>query len=156
MQREMYKKNGQLSDEETKLLLPTGDHGILSINGDDGYPYAVPINYVYLNGAIYMHSAKYGYKIDVIKENSKACFTVILDSEVLPNKFTTKFKSIISFGKVTIVDNDDEKYNALEEIINRFSPDFKEGGLKLIKGSFSKTEILKFSIEEIKGKSSSH
>lgn len=152
MNREMCKKGRQLSDEETRLIFSNGHHGILSVNGDDGYPYAVPINYVYLNDAIYIHSAKYGYKIDAIKNNNKVCFTSILNSEIVPNRFTAKFESVIAFGRINIIENMEEKQLVMETFINRFSPDFKENGLKFINGAINKTEVLKIDIEDIKGK----
>ena len=57
MARKLYKEKRQLSAEETQALFAQGHHGILSVNGDDGYPYAVPVNYVFIDGKIYIHSA---------------------------------------------------------------------------------------------------
>ena len=54
----MYKEKRQLSAEDTQALFAQGHHGIISMNGDDGYPYAVPVNYVFIDGKIYIHSAK--------------------------------------------------------------------------------------------------
>ena len=88
MKREMYKKDRQLPEEQARAIFEKGHHGILSVNGDDGYPYGVPVNYVYLNDCIYIHSAKYGYKIEALENNRKVCFTAILSSEILPSKFT--------------------------------------------------------------------
>lgn len=78
MERKMYKEKRQLSAEETQALFVKGHHGILSVNGDDGYPYAVPVNYVFIDGKIYIHSAKYGYKIDALKQNDKVCLPLFL------------------------------------------------------------------------------
>ena len=77
MNREMYKKDRQLPEEQARAIFEKGHHGILSVNGDDGYPYGVPVNYVYLNDCIYIHSAKYGYKIEALENNRKVCFTAI-------------------------------------------------------------------------------
>ncbi|MDD6190696.1 MAG: pyridoxamine 5'-phosphate oxidase family protein [Firmicutes bacterium] len=154
MTREMYKKERQLSLEATKRIFASGHHGILSVNGDDGYPYAVPVNYVYLDSFIYIHSAKYGYKIDALKENDKVCFSAIIESEILPSKFTASFKSVVAFGNAEFVQDDEEKRKVLETFIDRFSPDFREGGLKFINAVFAKTEIIKINVTEMTGKSS--
>ena len=74
MNREMYKKERQMSAEATAAIFSKGNHGTLAVNGDDGYPYAVPVNYVYDGGKIYIHSAKYGYKIDAVKRDDKGVF----------------------------------------------------------------------------------
>ena len=152
MNREMYKKDRQLSAEKTAEIFTAGHPGILSVNGDDGYPYGVPVNYVYLDDHIYIHSAKYGYKIDALQKDSKVCFTAILDSEILPSKFTAAFESVIAFGNATFVEDEAEKKKALDTFIDRFSPDFKEGGQKFIAGTIGKTAIIRIDVESIKGK----
>ena len=74
MNREMHKKERPVSDERAKENAPGSDRRNLAMHGDDGYPYALPMNYVYLNGAIYIHTADYGYKIDALKANQKSAF----------------------------------------------------------------------------------
>lgn len=152
MEREMYKKDRQLSADKTKEIFEKGHHGILSVNGDDGFPYGVPVNYVYLNDAIYIHSAKYGYKIEALQKNNKVCFSAILNSEILPQKFTAAFESVIAFGTASFVEDTEEKRQALETFIERFAPDFRESGQKFIAGAFEKTAIIKIQVESIKGK----
>ena len=86
MNREMHKKERQVSDERAKEMLLEATEGTLAMHGDDGYPYALPMNYVYLNGAIYIHTADYGYKIDALKANQKVCFSVIVRSKIAPER----------------------------------------------------------------------
>lgn len=152
MNREMQKKDRQLPVEEVKELLVKGHHGILSVNGDDGYPYAVPVNYVYLNDAIYIHSAKYGYKIDALEKDNKVCFSAIISSNILPSHFTAEFESVVAFGKVTMVEDDAEKREVLETFILRMAPGRGEAGEKMIKANFDKTAIIKVNIESMTGK----
>lgn len=156
MNREMYKKDRQTSPEDTEKMVLRGHHGTLSVNGDDGYPYGTPINYVYKNGAIYVHSAKYGYKIDALKKNNKVCFSAIVNSEVLPDKFTAAFESFVAFGDAVFVEDDDEKMMALKEFVNVFSPGFEEKGAKFIKAVYEKTQIIRIDIKELKGKAYSN
>lgn len=152
MEREMYKKDRQLSMEKTIEIFEKGHHGILSVNGDDGYPYGTPVNYVYLNDCIYIHSAKYGYKIEALAKSDKVCFSAILSSQILPDKFTAAFESVVALGKAVMVEDDAEKKKVLDTFIDRFSPDFKEGGQKFISAVFEKTAIIRIDVEEIKGK----
>ena len=152
MERKMYKEKRELPAQETLELFAKGHHGILAVNGDDGYPYAVPVNYVFIDGKIYIHSAQYGYKIDALKNNNKVCFTTILHAQIIPDKFTAAFESVIAFGKATFVEDEAEKLKALQTFIDRFSPGFEENGAKFIKGAFAKTMIIRIDVEEIKGK----
>lgn len=148
----MYKEKRQLSAEETQALFVKGHHGILSVNGDDGYPYAVPVNYVFIDGKIYIHSAKYGYKIDALKQNDKVCFTAILNSQIIPDKFTAAFESVVAFGKASFIDDGDEKLTALRTFIERFSPDHQEAGERFIHAAYEKTQIIRIDVEQMTGK----
>ena len=152
MERKMYKEKRQLSAEETQALFVKGHHGILSVNGDDGYPYAVPVNYVFIDGKIYIHSAKYGYKIDALKQNDKVCFTAILNSQIIPDKFTAAFESVVAFGKASFIDDGDEKLTALRTFIERFSPDHQEAGERFIHAAYEKTQIIRIDVEQMTGK----
>ena len=152
MERKMYKEKRQLSAEETQALFVKGHHGILSVNGDDGYPYAVPVNYVFIDGKIYIHSAKYGYKIDALKQNDKVCFTAILNSQIIPDKFTAAFESVVAFGKASFIDDGDEKLTALRTFIERFSPDHQEAGERVIHAAYEKTHIIRIDVEQMTGK----
>ena len=77
MFREMRRKGQQLSDADCAAILDRGTSGVLALKGDDGYPYAVPVNYLYSDGAIYFHSAKTGHKTDAIRQSQKASFWVV-------------------------------------------------------------------------------
>lgn len=152
MNREMYKKERQMSSEATAAIFSKGNHGTLAVNGDDGYPYAVPVNYVYDGGKIYIHSAKYGYKIDAVKRDDKVCFSAILNSKMQQDKFTAAFQSVIAFGKISFVEDEAEKKRILEQFIYKMSPEFVEGGMKFVNAAIGKTALLCIDVEEIKGK----
>lgn len=151
--REMNKKERQLSADETKKLLLQSTEGTLAVNGDDGYPYCLPMNYVYLNDAIYIHAADRGYKIDALKENKKVCFSVIASSSILPELFTTGYESVIAAGDAEFVDDPAEKQMVMEAFVSRFSPGFEEGGMKFIKAAIHRTAVIKINILDVKGKS---
>ena len=93
MFREMRRRKQQLSESECSAILARGTSGVLALRGDEGYPYAVPLSYVYDDRKIYFHSAKAGHKIDAIRSCSKASFCVIDQDEVVPEEYTTYFKA---------------------------------------------------------------
>ena len=93
MFREMRLTKQQLSDEEARTILEKGGTGTLALLGDEGYPYSVPINYMYEDGCIYFHSAKNGHKVDAIARESKASMSVITKDVLMPEKYTTDYCS---------------------------------------------------------------
>jgi hypothetical protein len=151
--REMNQIKRKLSDEVTFELLKNGEHGVLALNGDDGYPYAVPITYSFFDGCIYFHGANHGYKIDIMKQNQKACFNLFVNVEVMAEKFSAKYESVIATGDISFVEDKTEKNRALEVLLDRFSPAFKETGMKYVHSDFGdKTTVFKMTIKEISGK----
>lgn len=141
-----------MTSAKAEELFAAGNHGILSVNGDDGYPYAVPVNYVYEDGKIYIHSAKYGYKIEAIKKDNRVCFTTILNSQIVQTKVTAAFQSIVATGKIEIVEDEETRRHVLEQFIYKMTPDFIEGGMKFVNAAIGKTEILCINVEEMTGK----
>ena len=126
MFREMRRKKQQLSTKECVEILRKRTSGVLAVFGEDGYPYAVPISYVYEDGKIYFHSAKAGHKIDAIQQNSKVSFCIIDQDQVVPEKYTSYFRSVIVFGKVRILEDDQEKYKSIEQLAVKYAPDDRE------------------------------
>lgn len=87
-----------LSTEESVEILRKGIVAVLAVTGDDDYPYALPLNYVYHEGSVYIHSALEGHKIDTLKRNPKCSLCIVDKDEIVPEKFTSYFRSIIAFG----------------------------------------------------------
>ena len=152
MFRTIRRKAKEIDTEAAKELLESARRGILAVNGDDGYPYAVPVNYVYDNGKIYIHSAKYGYKIEALKNSDKVCFSAILNSRVQQDMFTAAYQSVVAFGRASFVEDDAERRRILEQFIYKLSPDFVEGGMKFVDAAIGKTALICIDVEEIKGK----
>lgn len=123
MFREMRRKERKLPVEECIKILQQGTSGVLALLGDNEYPYAVPISYVYDDGKLYFHSAREGHKLDAIRHNSKASFCVIGQDNVIPEKYTTNFKSVIIFGSVRIIEDESEKRAAIEKLALRYAPE---------------------------------
>lgn len=122
----MRRSAQQLSDAECIEILKSGKDGVLAVSGDDSYPYAVPLNYIYLNDCIYFHCAKCGHKLDAIKSNSKVSFCVVSENEILQPKFTTLYKSVIVFGRAEIVTDEKEIYSSAYALAEKYCPDFTD------------------------------
>ncbi len=146
----MRRIDRQLSKEEAEKILSENEYGILSVVCEDGYPYGLPLNYVYENGKLYFHhTSEQSLLADNISEEAKACFTVIGNTEVIPAEFSTNYESVIVFG--TVKENIN-KYDVLMKLVKRFCPDFLEKGEKYAKGSFDKVKVYQFEINQITGK----
>lgn len=123
MFRNLRRFKQQLSEEESRAILFRGTSGVLSLLGDDGYPYGVPLSYAYDGQKLYFHCAKEGHKIDAIRRDYKASFCVIDQDLVVPESYTTYFRSVIAFGKVKILSSQEEMRQALEKLAIKYAPE---------------------------------
>ena len=150
--REMRRIRQLLSREDCESILNEQTSGVLSVYGDDGYPYGVPLSYVYADGKLYFHSAKTGHKMDAVRKNNKVSFTIIAQDNIVPEEYTTHFRSVIVFGRVRILENDAEKRAAIEQLAEKYMPDLKEGRLQEIDREFSRLCMLELTIDHMTGK----
>lgn len=144
----------QLPEEKSIEILRSTTAGVLAICGDDMRPYGVPLSHVYANGKLYFHSALQGHKVELIKQNDKASFTVIGQDEIHPETYTTYYRSVIAFGKVRIIEDETEKMQALQLLGRRCNPDDAEGLAKEIASGFKRCLIFEMTIERLTGKQS--
>lgn len=143
MEHKMHKASRQLSDAETLELLKKGDHGTLSVQGDDGYPYSTPVNYIMVNDKLYIHSAPYGYKIECLQRDAKCCFSAIISAQIVPSKITATFESVVMTGTAVFVEDQAEKRAALEAFVTQKHPGYEEVGFKMIDKQIDKTAVLR-------------
>jgi uncharacterized protein len=155
MKRKIRRADRALSENEAIALLRKGEYGVLSTASQDGQPYGVPVSYSYIGDCIYFHCAVEGHKLENITDNSKVSFCVVGSTEVLPDKFGTKYESAIVFGKVT-ESLDDDKHTGLLALVEKYSSVFMEEGLQMIKSKGSKTRVYKLAVESITGKARKH
>jgi uncharacterized protein len=148
----MRRKKQLLHTIETEKILRNATSGVLAVSGDDGYPYTVPLSYAYENGKIYFHCAKEGHKIDSIRRNEKVSFCVVEKDQIVPEKFTTFFRSVIAFGKARIVSEDAVKRHALELIVNKYSPGLEVAGAEEIRRDFETVCVVEVAIDYLSGK----
>ena len=153
MFREMRRKRQLLSHEESVEILNKGSSGVLALLGDDDYPYAVPLSYVYSNGKIYFHSAGSGHKIDAVNREEKASFCVVDADNVVPEEYTTYFRSVIAFGRIHIITDEKEKRSAIELLARKYYPkDTDEHREMAIDKEYAPVCMLGMNIEHLTGK----
>lgn len=152
--RQMRRIRQQLSKEAAEKILESATAGVLAVTGDNGYPYAVPVSYVYSGGNIYFHSAMQGHKIDAIRSNPKVSICVIAQDDIRPSEFTTYFKSVIAFGKAKIIEDMEEKMSALKLLAERYADEGTTPAMidKEIESGFTRLLMVKIAIEHLTGK----
>lgn len=152
MFRDMRRKHQLLSEEESLAVLQKGSSGVLALLGDEGYPYALPISYTLVGESLYFHSATEGHKIDAIKKEPKASFCVIDMDVILPEQFTTCYRSVIAFGTMSIVEEPEELQTALMELAKKYSSSHIEHAGAEIARFEKHVSILRLDIEHLTGK----
>ena len=152
MFREMRRNRQALSDVENEEILRRGSYGVLAVSGDNQYPYAVPLNYVYTDGKLFFHCAKSGHKLDAIARNSRVSFCVVDRDEVVPAKFTTYFRSVIVFGRARVLEDAQEKRQAIEQLAEKYVPGDEAGRLREIDRAFSRLCMVEIVVDHMTGK----
>lgn len=150
--RKMRRHRQQLSESESIEILRNCTSGVLALAEPDGYPYAVPLSYVYTDGKIYFHSALAGHKIELLQKNPKVSFCVIQQDEIRPAEFTTYFRSVIVFGTARIITDEKEKLDALRRLGMKYSTDDEAALSAEIQRGFSRLLMIEISIDHITGK----
>ena len=151
MFREMRRHKQQLSQEEARAVLAHGRWGTLAVLGDEGYPYTVPLNYGYYNGALYFHCAQTGHKLDAIASCDKVSFCVVERDTVVPQEYTSYYKSVVAFGRAHIVEDEQEKQESLHFLGMRYHPD-RDATDAEIEKSGAHLHMVRIDIEHLTGK----
>ena len=146
----MRRNKQQLSDETCRCILERNTSGVLALNGEDG-PYAVPLSYIYRNGSIIFHGAVSGYKMDAIANDNRASFCVIDADEIVPEEFTTRYRSVIAKGTISVIKEPEEKREALTALGMSCFPD-KEACDMEINNFLDKTCVFILSPTSMTGK----
>lgn len=153
MFRQMRRNKQLLSDKESIDILNTQTAGVLSLLGDNDYPYSLPISYAYNNSKIYFHHAKEGHMVDAIKKHNKASFCVIAENKIVPEKYTTYFKSVIAFGKIKILEKDEEIRNAITILSKKYNKSATNKDIeRLINKEYNSLCAIELTIEHMTGK----
>ena len=151
MFREMIRSKQLLSGEDTLAVMNRCKNGALACIGDEGYPYSVPLSYVYYDDKIYFHSAKAGHKIDGITKNPKVSFSVIDEDTIVSEEYTSYFRSVIAFGLARIVEGD-EWMEAFKALVEKYSGDQPEETKHKEITECTQSYIIAIDVEHITGK----
>lgn len=153
MFREMRRAKQLLTAEQSIEILEKGSSGVLAVLGDGGYPYAVPLSYLYLDKKLFFHAAKSGHKLDAIKSCDKASFCVVEQDTVVPERYTTFFRSVIAFGRVYIVEDEAEIKAALAALAKKYSPTIAEAErMAAVEKDLNRVCMIALDIEHLTGK----
>jgi len=149
--KELRRKDRAITEEEAIALLNKAEYGVLSTVAENGEPYGVPLNFCVIDHCICFHCATEGQKIDNIKQNTSVSFCAVGNTEILPDKFGTKYESVIVSGEVEEV-FDMNKQLALEGLLHKYSSEFIDPGIKYIEGLKEKTRVFQIPIKKLTGK----
>lgn len=153
MFRTIRKKKNELTLEAAKSLLHSSRRGILAVNGDDGYPYAVPINFLYCEEEekIYFHGARVGHKVDSIKKCDKICFTVYGNESIKKEEWAPFVQSTVVFGRCELVCDQDKAIELVTKFASKYYPsmDLIE---EEVKASGRAVQMFEIKIEHMSGK----
>lgn len=155
MEREVRRKDRLLETTQTRELLESVEYGVLAACGSDRQPYGVPVNYVLVGDAIYIHCAVAGHKLEAISENPKVSFTVVGKTQVLPEKFSTRYESAVVFGTASIVDDPENTRAALRALVAKYAAAHTAAGDDYIETLIDKTRVIRVEIDHVTGKARS-
>lgn len=153
MFRDVVRKKQKLTDEECIEILKNEKRGVLAVLGDDDYPYAMPMNYLYdeKENVIYFHGGKTGHKIDALKKHNKVSFCVYDEGFRREGEWALNIKSVIAFGKISFVEDDKKMISVSRELSLKYTPDI-EYIEKEIENYAKATLCLEMKIEHLTGK----
>lgn len=152
MFRGMRRARQILPEAEAVEILGSSTSGVLAVDGDDGYPYAVPLSFAYDEGKLYFHTARTGHKLDAIARNPRVSFCVVAADDVVQDEFTTYYRSVIAFGRARVVAEDDVKMRALRCLAQKYSPDFLEAADAEIMSAWERLDVVEIDIDHLTGK----
>jgi len=158
MHREMRRSGQSLPREEVIEILTQAGTMTLALD-DGGQPYAVPLNFVFSPsgswGTVFFHCAAEGRKIDAIRSNGRVSLCVIAEDRVVPETFSTVYRSAVAFGRAKILTDDKEKTEALVLLTAKYCPgESREKIDEEISRSLPRTCVVAVTVEHATGKRS--
>ena len=153
MFRAIRKKKNEIDTNAAKALLLSSRRGVLAVNGDDGYPYAIPINYVYDAdaGKIYFHGAKAGHKVDALHACDKVCFTVYGNETVKEEAWAPFMQSVVVFGRCRLVESGERSIVLLKKLAMKYYPDEQLADTEIARAGKA-AQMFEIEIEHLSGK----
>jgi hypothetical protein len=150
----MRRKKQQLGEDECLAILDEATSGVLSVLGEDGYPYGVPLSFARTGSMLVFHSAASGHKVGAVRAHPQASFTVVAQDDVVPSEYNTHYRSVIAFGRVRVVEDRGEKLALLRILGDRYWPGHDDELDAEIAPRFERMLVLALDIEHLTGKQS--
>lgn len=150
MFRDMRRKKREITEAEARDVLQNGRRGVLAMNGDDGYPYCVPVNYFYEDGHIYIHSAKAGQKFDNLTCNDKVCFTVFDREQRNEGDWYWIVSSVVAYGRAKLEQDAAKTEAVMRKLGGKYFP--SEDILEHEMESIDRVQLIDIEIEHLAGK----
>ncbi len=151
MFRNMIRSKQQLSEDEAVVVLQRNTHGVLACSGDNDYPYAVPLNYVFADHKIYFHCAGKGHKLDAIVKNHRVSFAVVDQDQIVSAEYTSYYRSVIAFGTARLAEGE-EWQKGFVALVEKYCSDRPiEEQQQEIEGC-KRSRIIAIDIEHLTGK----
>lgn len=151
MFREMRRKAQSLTTLECERILESEPRGVLALLGDEGYPYAVPLDFVYFDRKIYFHSAVTGHKLDAIATCDKASFCVMDKGRLEEGSWWYHFNSVIAFGHIRRIEDNGVMLEALRKLGNKYFPSEEETEAEIAR-NLKRVAVLELAVEHLSGK----
>ena len=153
MFRKMRRFKQQISNEECIELLKNEKRGVLSVMGENGYPYGIPLNHYYNedDGKLYFHSAKEGHKLDAIRSCDKVCYTVFVFFYRKDGEWAFNVKSVVVFGRIALVTDEEKTREICSALCRKFTDDGEYLEYEL-KHALPRVQCLELTPEHISGK----
>ena len=153
MFRPLRRTKNAISEEAARKLLKTEKRGIFAVNGDDGYPFAIPVDYYYdeLAGKIYFHGAKTGHKVDALKKNDKVCFTVYGNEHYVEGDWAPYLQSVVVFGRCRLIMDGQTTEEELRRLALRYYPSAEAVEEEIAK-DIQAAQLYEITIEHMCGK----
>ena len=153
MFRPIRRKKKEIDTDAAKELLQSSRRGVLAVNGDEGYPYAIPVNYFYDRnaGKIYFHGARVGHKADALRASDKVCFTVCGNETIKEEAWAPFVQSTVVFGRCHMLEEGTEAMEILKKIARKYYPN-EQLIDEEIKHSGKAVQLFEIEIEHISGK----
>ena len=179
MYTKMRRSRQELGRDDTLAIMRRGTAGVLALSGcaaTGDFAYAVPLSYVFVEedawsrvlgpdglspwepadgrviGRIFFHGARTGTKLEAIAADGRASFTVIDQDQIVPEEYTTYFRSAMAFGYARVIDDDRERLRALEALAEKYSPELPEGRAAEIADQFDRTAMIELAVVRLTGK----
>lgn len=133
-------------------VLCRGSFGVLAVAAKGEDPYAVPLSYCCQDGKIFIHCAREGHKMEILRQNARVSFCVVDQDRVVPQEYTTHYRSVIAFGRARILEEGAALSDALMALCRKYCPGQDETSAREIAGAMGRVAVIEIQVERVTGK----